>query len=97
MIPKRVKISKEEAQKLRRLAEKQGSIQEFVRRVTEQGSEIIRQAQNESSKMWIQIAKDYNLDLDSIHWVVDPEKDEVIPVQMRLKENVSDTPIDSLN
>jgi hypothetical protein len=84
MLPTRIKMTDEQAAPFRALNDKELAMKQFVAMVTQQGEARMRELVGESRKAWEQARSEHALDLDRVKWEFDPEKNELVPVAMKL-------------
>ena len=83
-LPKRIKLDKDLAARLRKLNDRREGVQQFVQMITRQGEERLGELMNEGRGIWDDVQKRYGIDLENVSWNLDKDGETIVPVALRL-------------
>lgn len=84
MNPQKVKLSKAEADTIKKLDSRKAAIDVFIKTIMSQGENRISELQQESMEVWRKLDKAHNLDLDHIQYNMDTDGLTLVPTAIKL-------------
>lgn len=83
--PEPIKLDEEDQVALRRVAERQQALREFIQSITDTGEARMREVRTEGQSAWQKIASKHGLDLDEVAWEPTNDFSEIRPIALRAK------------
>lgn len=85
-LPTKVSISPALYKELMSAQDDQNALEQFSRRIVEQGQKQQAALNERLKNTWKKIAAETGIDIENVVWAPDQDKPEVIPMQMRLTD-----------
>jgi hypothetical protein len=84
-LPTPIKLDAATAGKLRKLSERNQSVQSAAQLLSRQFENRMQELQVEGREIWKALAAQYKIDVERIAWDLDKDGETIVPIQMRLR------------
>jgi hypothetical protein len=85
-VPAKVAISKQHHSRLMDAMTRMNAVQQSMQMFQSQCEQRLAAIQKEAQQAWVEIAGEYNLDMQNIVWEPSIEGSFVVPTQLRIKQ-----------